>query len=69
MKIFKYIVINKNNMKELHHYATADLVSSYLNGKKIENIIVLINEKTVVHLSDLNTSDIFEIEKKLKELS
>jgi hypothetical protein len=69
MKKFPFIVINKNNMKELHHFDTVDDVGSYLLGRKTSNILVIVNEQHIQNLGDLNTSNVFEIQRVLQKLA
>lgn len=69
MKTFNYIVINKNDMTKLAHFTHADRVGIYLLGRKLNNIIVLINEETMLHLKDVPTSDVHTIERILEKLS
>lgn len=59
MKTYKYIVINKNNMKEVKHFTKVDDVVSVISkfasvgGKVSDDFIVLKNEKTIVDLSPI----------------
>lgn len=56
-------------MTKLAHFATADRVGSYLLGRSLKNIIVLVNEQTVLHLKDVPTNDVLKIERILEEES
>ena len=68
MKTFKYIVINKNDMTQMKHFATAEMVVDHLNGRKINNVLVIVNEKTVVNLGDLGVVSVSQIQKILEEI-
>lgn len=68
MKTFKYIVINKNDMTKLAHFATVERVASYLLGRKIKNILVIIDEKMVVNVGDISTNCILKIQKHLEQI-
>ena len=63
MKTYPFIVINKNDMTELAHFATADRVAVYLLGRKLENIIVLINEQSILALKDVPSTNVNTIER------
>ena len=72
MKTCPYIVINKNNMKQLQHFATADRVAAHLLGRKTSDILIVVKEYQVVNLGDLGDlgiSDFRRIEKLLNEVS
>jgi hypothetical protein len=56
-------------MKELHHFDTVDDVGSYLLGRKTSNILVIVNEQHIQNLGDLNTSNVFEIQRVLQKLA
>lgn len=69
MKTFPFIVINKNNMKQLNHFATADQVAIHLLGKKVENILVIVKECKIVPLSEIGSADVNKIERVLNEVA
>ena len=69
MKTYPYIVINKNDMTKIAHFATADRVGAYLLGKKLTNILILVNEETILNLKDVPTNDVLKIERILNELA
>ena len=48
MKTFPFIVINKNNMKSIQHFATANCVAAYFLGRKVANHIIIVNEKVEI---------------------
>lgn len=55
MKIYNYILINKNDMKTLHHFPTAEKLADHLFGKKsLEGYVVIINETKVLKFRELN---------------
>lgn len=68
MKTYPFIVINKNNMKEMKHYATSSAVGRYLFERSLENIIIIINERHIIHLKDLDTRDVNQIERMLHRI-
>lgn len=69
MKTYPFIVINKNNMKELRHFATADHVAAHLLGRKLSDILILVKEVKIINLGDLAISDVLKIERLLDEVS
>lgn len=69
MKTYPFIVINKNNMKEIRHYATSSEVGVYLWGRQLTGIMIIINERRIIHVKDLNTSNVREIERVLDFIS
>ena len=54
MKVFKYIVINKSNMKELHHFPTTQRVLDFFFGTNFRNFILSKEEKTIVDWSKMD---------------
>ena len=69
MKTYPFIVINKNNMKELHHFSKASSVAGHLLGRRIFDILIVINEVKVVNVAaDLGTPDVHLIERMLNEM-
>jgi hypothetical protein len=67
-KTYPFIVINKNNIAEIRHYASAEKVAISLLGRRLTNIFVIVNEKHVVHLNTLNTIDVHLIQKELEKI-
>jgi hypothetical protein len=49
------------------HFATAERVGFYLLGRNLRNIIVLVNEKSVLHLKDIPNADLSKILRILEE--
>jgi hypothetical protein len=59
MKTYPFILINKNNMKEIEHFKSADSLALRLSrndGKSFQSShwVVVKDEKTVVDLSSVN---------------
>lgn len=48
MKAYKYIVLNKNNMKELKHFSKMGDVINYVLGKS--NQLVIVNEMLIAKI-------------------
>jgi hypothetical protein len=67
MKTYKYIVINKNNMKRLNYFAEENSVTGYLWGRRLNGILVIVNEHTVIDIGKLGTGDLFTIRKVLRD--
>ena len=55
-------------MTQMKHFATAEMVVDHLNGRKINNVLVIVNEKTVVNLGDLGVVSVSQIQKILEEI-
>ncbi len=55
-------------MTKLAHFATVERVASYLLGRKIKNILVIIDEKMVVNVGDISTNCILKIQKHLEQI-
>lgn len=73
MKTFKFIVVNKNNMKEIRHFPTADCVAAYFLGKKCSNYLILINEQLIFHTNEWlkvnERADVNKLQCDLEEMS
>ncbi len=67
MKIYKYIVVDKNNMKTLTHYSNVEELVWILACKNLEQMIVIKDENMVLKFPTLigapieKTSSIREI--------
>ena len=68
-----YAVVNKNNMKEIRHFPTADCVAAYFLGKKCSNYLILINEQLIFHTNEwlemVGRADVSKLQKDLEEMS
>jgi hypothetical protein len=49
------------------HFAIVDRVGYYLLGRNFKNFIVLVNEKSVLHLKDVPNADLSKILRILEE--
>ena len=67
-KNFKYIVINKNDMKTLNHFATAEYLASYLWNRKLKDVLVIIDEKMVVNAGDIGADCILKLQQRLEQI-
>jgi len=51
-KTYRYIVIDKNNMKTIGHFSTAEqMIYDTVNWKKSDKIII-VNEKTIIKTTE-----------------
>ena len=69
MKRFPFILINKNNMTKIRHFSNASDVAVHLIGRKLDDIMVIVNECQIVHIDNLGTGDINKIERILNEVN
>ena len=51
MKTYKYIIINKDNMKVLQHYSNVEDVIRYIVYGSIRNFILIKDEITIINHS------------------
>lgn len=54
-------------MSKMAHFAIVDRVGYYLLGRNFKNFIVLVNEKSVLHLKDVPNADLSKILRILEE--
>lgn len=74
MKTYAFIVINKANMRQLNHFATAEKAADYAfpkYGPQIcDNLIFVKDEKKIVDISELRFYGALpnDVHRKLKEI-
>lgn len=61
-KTFPFFVINKNDMT-LKHFAKTSNIASYLCGRKLKGILIIMNEKQIFPADSFGTGNVFEIQK------
>ena len=64
MKTYRYIVINKDNMKDLKHFPTSSKVVDYMFNKLITRHIIIEDESKVINISSID-----EVEDHLVKIS
>ena len=55
-KVYKFIVINKNNMKSLKHFHTAQMVYEFIrfaNNNRYSDFIILKDENEIIDFETL----------------
>jgi hypothetical protein len=51
MKTYKFIVINKDNMRVLQHFSKTEDVISYVVYGSIKNFLIIKNENSIINPS------------------
>lgn len=66
-KTYKFILIDKNNMKEIRHFTDVESVMSHLWDKKMRDIVIMVNEKEVLHPSSVEIGDYYKVKSALRK--